>query len=60
MEIIRGDIVICALSSDYEKPRHAVVVQSDLFNATHASITICTKTKFAKKSEHSLLIKLNH
>ena len=30
--IKRGDIVTCALSGDYGKPRPAVVVQSDLFN----------------------------
>ena len=35
----RGDVVICVLSGDYGKPRPAVVVQSDLFNPTHASIT---------------------
>src|SRR5690242_15798066 len=40
----RGDIVICVLSSDYGKPRPAVVVQSDLFNNTHASITVCPIT----------------
>ena len=29
--IKRGDIVTCALSGDYGKPRPAVVVQSDLY-----------------------------
>lgn len=42
--IHRGDIVICALAGDYGKPRPAVVVQSDLFNPTHASITVCPVT----------------
>jgi len=42
--IERGDIIICALSGDYGKPRPAVVIQSDLFNLTHASITICPIT----------------
>lgn len=37
----RGDIVICVLSRDYGKPRPAVVVQSDLYNPTHASVTLC-------------------
>lgn len=36
----RGDIVVCVLSGDYGKPRPAVVVQSDLFNPTHASLVI--------------------
>jgi mRNA interferase MazF len=39
--IARGDVVVCALPGDYGKPRPAVVVQSDLFNETHASIILC-------------------
>jgi mRNA interferase MazF len=37
----RGDIVLTILSGDYGKPRPAVVVQSDLFNETHASFVLC-------------------
>ena len=37
----RGDVVVCILSGDYGKPRPAVVVQSDLFNETHASVVVC-------------------
>ena len=46
MELIieRGDIIICALSGDYGKPRPGVVIQSDLFNPTHSSVTICPIT----------------
>ena len=40
----RGDVVVCVLAGDYGKPRPAVVVQSDLFNPTHASITVCPVT----------------
>jgi mRNA interferase MazF len=40
----RGDIVICKLSGDFGKPRPAVIVQSDLFNATHSSVTVCPIT----------------
>jgi mRNA interferase MazF len=40
----RGDIIICVLNGDYGKPRPAVVIQSDLFNLTHASITVCPIT----------------
>ena len=40
----RGDIVLAVASSDYGKPRPALVVQSDLFNATHASLTVCPVT----------------
>lgn len=44
MEVRRGDIVLCAAPGDYGKPRPAVVVQSDLFNPTHASVTLCPIT----------------
>ena len=37
----RGDVVLAVLSGDYGKPRPAVVVQSNLFNATHASVALC-------------------
>lgn len=40
----RGDIVSCVLSGDYGKPRPAVIVQSDLFNEAHSSVTICPLT----------------
>lgn len=40
----RGDLVVCAVSGDYGKPRPAVVVQSDLFNETHQSVTLCPIT----------------
>lgn len=42
----RGEIVVCVLSGDYGKPRPAVVVQSDLFNPTHASITNCVPDNY--------------
>jgi len=41
----RGAIVVVAARGAYTgKPRPALVVQSDLFNATHASVTICPIT----------------
>ena len=40
----RGDVVTVALPGDYGKPRPAVVVQSDHFNDTHASITVVPVT----------------
>ena len=40
----RGDIVLAVSSGNYGKPRPALVVQSDLFNATHASLTVCPVT----------------
>jgi len=40
----RGDVVIVAAPGDYGKPRPAVIVQSDLFNPTHASVVVCLLT----------------
>jgi mRNA interferase MazF len=41
----RGTIVVVAARGHYTgKPRPALVVQSDLFNPTHASMTICPIT----------------
>ena len=39
----RGDIVVVALQGDYGKPRPALVVQSDLFDA-HSSVAILPLT----------------
>jgi mRNA interferase MazF len=36
--------VLVLARDDYGKPRPAVVVQSDLFNATHASLVVCLLT----------------
>ena len=41
----RGAIVVVAAKGAYTgKPRPALVVQSDLFNPTHQSVTICPIT----------------
>ena len=40
----RGDLVVVSAPGDYGKPRPALIIQSDLFNATHASITVCLLT----------------
>ncbi len=39
----RGDLVTIALQGDFGKPRPALVIQSDLFNA-HPSVTILPVT----------------
>ena len=45
MALNRGAIVVVASRGAYTgKPRPALVVQSDLFNATHASVTVCPIT----------------
>ena len=40
----RGDLVTVAASGDYGKPRPAVIVQTDAFPATHASVVVCQLT----------------
>ena len=40
----RGDIVLVVARGDYGKPRPAIIVQSDLYNATHASMLVCLLT----------------
>lgn len=42
--VTRGAVVIVALPDDYGKPRPALVVQSDLFNETHASVSVVPVT----------------
>jgi len=44
MDVRRGDVVTVALPGDYGKPRPALVVQADLFNATHSSVTLLPLT----------------
>ena len=39
----RGDLVIIAVSGDYGKPRPALIVQSDAFDA-HPSVTVLPLT----------------
>lgn len=36
----RGDLVTIAMQGDFAKPRPALVIQSDVFNATHSTVTI--------------------
>ena len=40
----RGDLVVVSAPGDYGKPRPALIIQSDLFNATHASVVVCLMT----------------
>lgn len=40
----RGELVTVALQGDLGKPRPALVIQSDLFNAAHPSITLLPVT----------------
>ena len=40
----RGDLVIVAATDDYGKPRPAVIVQTDAFPDTSASVVICQLT----------------
>jgi mRNA interferase MazF len=44
MEIARGDIVVAVLPGDSGKGRPGLIVQSDAFNPTHASVVVCPIT----------------
>jgi mRNA interferase MazF len=51
MEIVkRGDIVLAAAPGDYGRPRPAVVIQSDFFNDTHPSVTLCLVTSHLRNA----------
>lgn len=40
----RGDLVTVSLPGDFGKPRPALIVQSDLFNETHPTLTLLPLT----------------
>jgi len=40
----RGDVVTVAAAGDYGKPRPAVIVQTDAFPESHASVIVCQLT----------------
>jgi mRNA interferase MazF len=40
----RGDLVTVAAAGDYGKPRPAVIVQTDAFPESHASVIVCQLT----------------
>ena len=40
----RGDLVTVAATGDYGKPRPAIIVQTDAFPQSHASVVICQLT----------------
>lgn len=42
--VTRSTVIIAVAPGDYGKPRPMVVVQSDLFNETHASVIACPIT----------------
>jgi mRNA interferase MazF len=44
MQMQRGDLVTVAAAGDYGKPRPAVIVQTDAFPQSHASVVVCQLT----------------
>jgi mRNA interferase MazF len=40
----RGDVVVVAWPGDFGKPRPALIIQSDLFNETHPTLTVLPLT----------------
>jgi mRNA interferase MazF len=48
----RGDLVTVALPGDFGKTRPALIVQSDLFNETHPSLTVLPLTSEIRSAPH--------
>src|SRR6266481_6007672 len=44
MQMQRGDVVVVAAAGDYGKPRPAVIVQTNAFPQSHASVVVCQLT----------------
>ena len=44
MDLKRGDIVTIAVPGDYGKPRPALIIQADVVNDIHSSITVVPRT----------------
>lgn len=44
LELKRGDIVTIEAPGDYGKPRPALIIQADVFNDIHSSITVLPLT----------------
>jgi mRNA interferase MazF len=40
----RGDVVVVVATGDYGKPRPAVIVQTNAFPESHASVVVCQMT----------------
>jgi len=47
----RGDVVTVAAAGDYGKPRPGVIVQSDAFPESHASVVLCQMTSELSDAE---------
>ena len=42
--VTRGGLVVVAMPGDHGKPRPALIVQADVFNAAHPSVTVVPVT----------------
>ena len=47
--MLQFDVVTCALSGDYGKPRPCLIVQNTTFNELHSSVVICPITSHIEK-----------
>jgi mRNA interferase MazF len=56
MPMSRGDVVIVAAPGDYGKPRPAVIVQSNAFPDSHASVVICQMTSELVEADFRITI----
>ena len=55
----RGDLVVVAVPGDNGKPRPAVVVQADVFNETHVSVTLVSVTSTFGHLEDDTLLRVS-
>ncbi len=56
MPIRRGDVVVVAAPGDYGKPRPAVIVQTDAFPQSHASVVVCPMTSELAEADFRITI----
>src|SRR5258708_38443631 len=52
----RGDVVIVAAAGDSGNPRPAIIVQSDAFPESHASVVICQITSELTEADFRVTI----
>ena len=56
MPISRGDLAIVSASGDYGKPRPGVIVQSNAFPKSHASVVVCPTTSELVEADFRITI----
>ena len=50
LKLLQFDVVTCALSGDYGKPRPCLILQRSEFNKEHTSLVVCPITSHVEKA----------